>query len=125
MSDTNETIADIIAEMRKPHDEICAKCHEEPNESCPYCGDPNGCNSPEYGQWPGVMTQLADRLDRARMRMEIEMANLRKENAKLREALVTVQNCDINKEEDCYTLYRVCEAALATTSSQNTQENNQ
>ena len=74
MSDTNETIADIIAEMRKPHDEICAKCHEEPNESCPYCGDPNGCNSPEYGQWPGVMTQLADRLDRARMRMEIEMA---------------------------------------------------
>jgi hypothetical protein len=60
------------------------------------------------------VSDLADRLDRARMKMEIEIANLRKENAKLREAIVTIQNCDINKEEDCYTLYRVCDAALAT-----------
>ena len=60
------------------------------------------------------MSDLADRLDRARMKMEIEIANLRKENAKLREAIVTIQNCDINKEEDCITLYRTCDAALAT-----------
>lgn len=86
----NETIADIIAEMR-------------------------GIRVREFQDY-------ADRLDRARMKMEIEIANLRKENAKLREALVTMQNCDINKEEDCYTLYRVCEDALATTSNQNTQK---
>lgn len=71
------------------------------------------------------VSDLADRLDHARMRMEIEITNLRKENAKLREALVTIQNCDIHKEEDCYTLYSVCKAALATTTSQSTQENNQ
>ena len=33
--------------------------------------------------------------------------------AKMREALETISKCDISKEEDCYTLYRVCEAALA------------
>ena len=33
------------------------------------------------------LTEWADRLDRARMKMENEMANLRKENAKLRKAL--------------------------------------
>ena len=34
-------------------------------------------------------------------------------SAKTREALETISKCDISKEEDCYTLYRVCEAALA------------
>ena len=34
-------------------------------------------------------------------------------SAKIREALETISKCDISKEEDCYTLYRVCEAALA------------
>ena len=62
------TLADIVAEMRKPHDEICEKCHEEPNESCPYCGDPNGCNSPDHGRWPGVMTEFADRIEAAAKR---------------------------------------------------------
>lgn len=33
--------------------------------------------------------------------------------AKIREALETISKCDISKEEDCYTLYRVCEEALA------------
>lgn len=33
--------------------------------------------------------------------------------AKMREALETISKCDISKEEDCYTLYRVCEAALS------------
>lgn len=34
--------------------EICAKCHDgeiEPKE-CEYYGEPNGCNSPIYGQHP-------------------------------------------------------------------------
>ena len=35
--------------------------------------------------------------------------------AKMREALETISKCDISKEEDCYTLYRVCEAALSST----------
>ena len=33
--------------------------------------------------------------------------------AAMREALETISKCDISKEEDCYTLYRVCEAALS------------
>lgn len=33
--------------------------------------------------------------------------------ARMRKALETISKCDISKEEDCYTLYRVCEAALA------------
>lgn len=33
--------------------------------------------------------------------------------ARMREALETISKCDISKEEDCYTLYRECEAALA------------
>ena len=33
--------------------------------------------------------------------------------AKIREALETISKCDISKEEDCYTLYRALEAALA------------
>ena len=33
--------------------------------------------------------------------------------AKMREALETISKCDISKEEDCYTLYRVCEEALS------------
>ena len=71
MNEESETLADIVAEMRAPHDEICEKCHEEPNESCPYCGDPDGCNSPDYGRWPGVMTQFADRIEAAAKRMEV------------------------------------------------------
>lgn len=91
----DETICDIIAVMRDYS---------------------NACNDgyhTDYGVVRTDMRNFADRLDRARMKMEIEIANLRKENAKLREALVTIQNCDISKEEDCITLYRVCYAALA------------
>ena len=33
--------------------------------------------------------------------------------AKMREALKTISKCDISKEEDCISIYRVCEAALA------------
>lgn len=33
--------------------------------------------------------------------------------AAMLEALQTISKCDISKEEDCYTLYRVCEEALS------------
>ena len=104
MADTQETIVDIIAKMRQGM-------------------NPNG--TAECQNLESDICMLADRLDRARMKMEIEIANLRKANAKLRDALVTIQNCDIGKEEDCITLYSACEAALATASNQNTQEDNQ
>ena len=110
MANTNEPICDIIAEKRRLAKEIR-----------------DNANNTFWNKEESKAEDLEDdagRLDRARMKMEIEIANLRKENAKLREALVTIQNCDINKEEDCYTLYSVCEAALATTTSQNTQEDN-
>ena len=106
----HETICDIIAEKRRLAKEI----RDNANGTF-WNKEESKAEDLEYD---------ADRLDRARMKMEIEMANLQKENAKLRDALVTIQNCDINKEEDCYTLYSVCDAALATTSSQTTQEDN-
>ena len=114
MADTNETIADITAKMR--------------NYS-------NACNDgyhTDYGVVCTDMRNYADRLDRARMRMEIEMANLRKENAKLREALdesrqiaSDLGGCRLNDYWKLNEIAGVCEAALATTSNQNTQEDNQ
>ena len=102
-TETQETIVDIIAEKRRLAKELrdTAKGVFWDREELESRADD--------------LEDDADRLDRARMKMEIEIANLRKENAKLREALVTIQNCDIYKEEDCITLYSVCNAALATT----------
>lgn len=65
-----ETIADIIAEMLD-----LGKLDEKSTDKIP-----------RSLMGLGLRT-YADRLDRARMKMEIEIANLRKENAKLREAL--------------------------------------
>lgn len=73
MTDTKEKIDNIIAEIR--------------NYS-------NACNDgyhTDYGVVRADMCKYADRLDRARMKMEIEIANLRKENAKLRDALTKVK----------------------------------
>ena len=109
-TETQETIVDIIAEKRHLAKEIRDEAKGIFWNREDYKADD--------------LEDEADRLDRARMRMEIEMANLRKENAKLRDALVTIQNCDISKEEDCITLYRTCDAALST-SSQTKQEDNQ
>ena len=116
--DRQETITDIIAEKRRRADEIERDCAEKMRRG--------EMVSDQYArELVADIRGEADRLDRARMKMEIEIANLRKENAKLREALVTIQNCDISKEEDCYTLYRTCNAALTNTSNQNTQEDRQ
>lgn len=98
----DESLCDIIAEKRR----MAKNLRDTANGIL--------WNRGEFESRADDLENEADRLDRARMKMEIEMANLRKENAKLREALVTVQNCDISKEEDCITFYRVCEDALAT-----------
>ncbi len=58
--------------------------------------------------WDSVIWDLCNEVRRLR-----SVSTERGDCAKLREALVTIQNCDIAKEEDCITLYRVCEAALA------------
>ena len=96
----DETLSDIIAEKRRLAKEIRDEAKGVFWNREDYKADD--------------LEDEADRLDRARMKLEIEIANLRKENAKLREALVTIQNCDISKEEDCITLYTTCDAALAT-----------
>ena len=141
MSDTNETIADIIAEMRGIHvrefqdyadrleaahrrereaitpksdpdwKDICAKCKDgdiEPNY-CKYYGEPNGCNSPIYGEHPTA-----------------EKSSVVGDCAKLREALENVakQLTDATEDENfgedvmylvgCMrTMLQKCRAALA------------
>lgn len=38
---------------------ICAACHEgEPPEDCEYYGEPCGCNSPTYGEYPTCKESL-------------------------------------------------------------------
>lgn len=72
----DETLCDIIAEKRRSAEHIR-----------------NNLSTVPVRQWDQEaeiksLEEEADRLDRARMKMEIEMANLRKENAKLSEAIV-------------------------------------
>ena len=71
------------------------------------------------------VSYLADRIDRARMKMEIEMANLRKENVKLREfaRLVSHMNDDgyWNGSASIGALVGNAKVVLAATSNQNTQ----
>ena len=39
---------------RQKTDARCKMCMEDSSagEDCPYCGEPNGCNSPTYGEFP-------------------------------------------------------------------------
>lgn len=72
----DESLCDIIAEKRRSAEHIR-----------------NNLSTVPVRQWDQEaeiksLEDEADRLDRARMKMEIEMANLRKENAKLREVLL-------------------------------------
>ena len=121
----HETLADIIVKKRKYADEIERKAQEYIARSERVPG----------AYQSGIVYNIrseADRLDRARMKMEIEMVNLRKENAKLREALEESRRiasdlggCRLNDYWKLNEIVRVCEAALATTSIQTTQEDNQ
>jgi hypothetical protein len=53
--------------------------------------------------------EFADRIEAAIKREREAVGNA----AKMRDALETISKCDISKEEDCYTLYDACEAALS------------
>jgi hypothetical protein len=83
----------------------------------------------EYGSTPpprGAWLDLANRIEAAVKVLEAgrdnwlrqaldedAIAKLVGNTYKIRKALETISKCDIYKEEDCYTLYRVCEAALS------------
>jgi hypothetical protein len=56
-----------------------------------------------------LLLNFADRIEAAHKREREAVGNV----TKMREALETISKCDISKEEDCYTIYRVCEAALS------------
>lgn len=99
----NETVADIVAEMRKDIAEGTV-----------------GIWSDFGGE---IARSYADCIEAAHKR-EVETTtdessavgtdcNHFGNAAKMREALETISKCDTSKEEDCYTLYRVCEAALS------------
>ena len=107
MADKQETIEDIIAEKRRLAKEIRDNA--------------NGTFWNTEESKAEDMEDDADRLDRARMRMEIEIANLRKENAKLRDALdesrriaSDLGGCRLNDYWKLNEIVRVCDAALAT-----------
>jgi hypothetical protein len=83
----------------------------------------------EYGSTPpprGAWLDLANRIEEAVKVLEAgrdnwlrqaldedAIAKLVGNTYKIRKALETISKCDISKEEDCYTLYRVCEDALS------------
>jgi hypothetical protein len=51
--------------LTKDWRKICAACHEgEPPEDCEFYGEPNGCNSPTYGEHPTCKEslQVGDRM---------------------------------------------------------------
>ena len=105
----DESLCDIIAEKRRSAEHIR-----------------NNLSTVPVRQWDQQaeiksLEDEADRLDRARMKMENEIANLRKENAKMREALdesrriaSDLGGCRLNDYWKLNEIVRVCEAALAT-----------
>lgn len=86
---------EVVAYLRKEADRIEAAAKREREvgaEAAQICG--------EIGEMIGreATTEKSSRVGNA---------------AAMREALETISKCDTSKEEDCYTLYRVCEAALS------------
>ena len=97
-NERQETVADIVREMR-----IGDLCAEDTSASRPeYIND--------------FLVSYADRIEVAWKRESeatTEKSSRVGNAAAMREALETISKCDTSKEEDCYTLYRVCEAALS------------
>ena len=98
----NETIKHIVAEMRRD----CPARHM----------DGTMYREEDWVYTKGTARKLADRIEAAWKR-EVETTTDESSAvgnaAAMREALETISKCDTSKEEDCYTLYRVCEAALS------------
>ena len=95
MSNEQEIVADIVADIRAQNQGL-------PEDS--YALSPLVCD----------LLSFADRIEAA-AKQSVTDCNHLGNTAKMREALETISKCDISKEEDCYTLYRVCEAALSAT----------
>ena len=94
-NEKHETLADIVADMR----ELAADIET---------------GNAVVGQT--VWRNYADRIEVAWKRESeatTEKSSRVGNAAAMREALETISKCDTSKEEDCYTLYRVCEAALS------------
>ena len=94
-NEKHETLADIVADMR----ELAADVET---------------GNAVVGQT--VWRNYADRIEVAWKRESeatTEKSSRVGNAAAMREALETISKCDTSKEEDCYTLYRVCEAALS------------
>ena len=89
-----ETISDIVAEMRQ----------DIADRTVGFWADFGG----------KIARCYADRIETAAKHAVTDCNHLGNA-AKMRDALETISKCDISKEEDCYTLYRVCEAALSST----------
>lgn len=96
MSNEQETVEDIVADIRAQNQGL-------PEDS--YALSPLVCD----------LLSFADRIEAASAKQSVTDCNHLGNAAKMREALETISKCDISKEEDCYTLYRVCEAALSST----------
>lgn len=98
----NETIKHIVAEMRRD----CPARHM----------DGTMYREEDWVYTKGTAKKLADRIEAAWKRESeatTEKSSRVGNAAAMREALETISKCDTSKEEDCYTLYRVCEAALS------------
>ena len=101
----DETLGDIIAEKRRSAEHIW-----------------NNLSTVPVRQWDQEaeiksLEDEADRLDRARMKMENEMANLRNENAKLREAVEQIRDMIMYGGFvgiSSASIVNICDAALAT-----------
>lgn len=94
-NEKHETLAEIVADMR----ELAADIET---------------GNAVVGQT--VWRNYADRIEVAWKRESeatTEKSSRVGNAAAMREALETISKCDTSKEEDCYTLYRVCEAALS------------
>ena len=95
-NEKHETLADIVREIRQAE----VTWHRS-----------------EIAQLPTqYLKEWADRIEVAWKRESeatTEKSSRVGNAAAMREALETISKCDTSKEEDCYTLYRVCEAALS------------
>lgn len=132
------TICDRIKVINCLNNWLALKAEEKP-EPCPFCGKEVivgfsenihkekyrqvWCSDGERCGYECVMKKTEEEAIAAHNRVCRAVETAAKQSvtdcnhlgnaAKMREALETISKCDISKEEDCYTLYRECEAALA------------
>lgn len=111
-------------------EEKCARCLEDglrDDEDCEFYGEPNGCNSPEYGQYPknhfGNMAKMRNALNSALSfigNLEIEPYSHLDEVAselkvKILDALSSnPRNCDVYAREQVRMAYHLYGDGLMT-----------